>query len=110
MSWWKFRGFWGILQRSRDINVLKPLEKAKFIYTVSAGDSKASAGMAQVGKMLKQDKVSYAETEFSAKLPQTEQDAKVQQMLAQVKRINFIRFAGTLSDRFSDDPIAPVPP
>ena len=53
MSWWKFRGFWGILQRSRDINVLKPLEKAKFIYTVSAGDSKASAGMAQVGKMLK---------------------------------------------------------
>ena len=38
--------------------------------------------MAQVGKMLKQDKVSYAETEFSAKLPQTEQDAKVQQMLA----------------------------
>ena len=85
--------FGGILQRSRDINVLKPLEKAKFIYTVSAGDSKASAGMAQVGKMLKQDKVSYAETEFSAKLPQTEQDAKVQQMLAQVKRINFIRFA-----------------
>ncbi|MBF1281834.1 MAG: pyrroline-5-carboxylate reductase [Neisseria sp.] len=76
-----------------DINVLKPLEKAKFIYTVSAGDSKASAGMAQVGKMLKQDKVSYAETEFSAKLPQTEQDAKVQQMLAQGKRINFIRFA-----------------
>ena len=75
-----------------DINVLKPLEKAKFIYTVSAGDSKASAGMAQVGKMLKQDKVSYAETEFSAKLPQTEQDAKVQQMLAQGKHINFIRF------------------
>ena len=75
-----------------DINVLKPLEKAKFIYTVSAADPKASAGMAQVGKMLKQDKVSYAETEFSAKLPQTEQDAKVQQMLAQGKRINFIRF------------------
>ena len=75
-----------------DINVLKPLEKAKFIYTVSAGDSKASAGLAQVGKMLKQDKVSYAETEFSAKLPQTEQDAKVQKMLDQGKHINFIRF------------------
>lgn len=75
-----------------DINVLKPLEKAKFIYTVSAADPKASADMVQVGKMLTQDKISYAETEFSAKLPQAEQDAKVQQMLAQGKRINFIRF------------------
>ena len=33
-----------------------------------------------------------AETEFSAKLPQSEQDAKVRQMLAQGRRINFIRF------------------
>ena len=48
--------------------------------------------MAQVGEMLQQNKVAYAETEFSAKLPQAEQDAKVQQMLAQGKRINFIRF------------------
>ena len=75
-----------------DINVLKPLTRAKFIYTVSAADPKASAGMAQVGEMLQQNKVAYAETEFSAKLPQAEQDAKVQQMLAQGKRINFIRF------------------
>ena len=75
-----------------DINVLKPLTRAKFIYTVSAGDPKASAGMAQVGEMLRQNKVAYAETEFSAKLPQSEQNAKVQQMLAQGRRINFIRF------------------
>lgn len=75
-----------------DINVLKPLEQAKFIYTVSAADPKASAGMAQVGAMLKQDKVAYAETEFSAKLPQAEQDAQVQKMLAQGRNINFIRF------------------
>lgn len=75
-----------------DINVLKPLERAKFIYTVSAGDEKASAGMAQVGAMLRQDKVPYAETEFSAKLPQAEQNEKTKQLLAQGKRINFIRF------------------
>lgn len=72
--------------------MLKPLTRAKFIYTVSAGDPKASAGMAQVGEMLRQNKVAYAETEFSAKLPQSEQNAKVQQMLAQGRRINFIRF------------------
>ncbi len=75
-----------------DINVLKPLEQAKFIYTVSAADPKASAGMAQVADMLKRDNIAYAETEFSAKLPQAEQDAEVQKMLAQGKRINFIRF------------------
>ena len=75
-----------------DIKVLKPLARAKFIYTVSAADPKASAGMAQVGAMLKQDNIAYAETEFSAKLPQAEQDAKVRQMLAQGRNINFIRF------------------
>ena len=48
--------------------------------------------MAQVGEMLQQNKVAYAETEFSAKLPQAEQNTKVQQMLDQGKRINFIRF------------------
>ena len=48
--------------------------------------------MAQVGEMLQRDKVLYAEIEFSAKLPQAEQNAKVRQMLAQGRRINFIRF------------------
>lgn len=75
-----------------DINVLKPLEKAKFIYTVSAGDAKASAGMAQVIDMMKQDGVKYGETEFSAKLPQAQQNQKVTQLLTQGNKINFIRF------------------
>ena len=75
-----------------DIKVLKPLEQANFIYAVSAADEKASMGMAQVGEMLRQDKVPYAESEFSARLPQAEQDAQVQKMLAQGRRINFIRF------------------
>lgn len=75
-----------------DVNVLKPLAKAKFIYTVSAADPKASAGMNEVGQMLKNSGVCYGETEFSAKLPQSEQDAKVAALLKQGHRINFIRF------------------
>ena len=75
-----------------DINVLKPLERAKFIYAVSAGDEKASAGMRQVGEMLQRDKVAYAETEFSAQLPQAEQNAQVKALLDQGRAINFIRF------------------
>ena len=49
-------------------------------------------------KGLRPSETNWFQTAFSlsipiAKLPQTEQDAKVQQMLAQGKRINFIRFA-----------------
>ncbi len=75
-----------------DINVLKPLTKAKFIYTVSAGDQKASKGMAQVIDLMKQNNVPYTETELSAKLPQSEQNSEVSKILAQGKNANFIRF------------------
>lgn len=75
-----------------DINVLQPLAQARFIYTVSAGDAKASAGMRQVGQMLAQKGVRYGEIELAATLPQAEQNAKVLALLQQNHRINFIRF------------------
>ncbi len=78
-----------------DINVLQPLTKAKFIYAVSAGDEKASGGMAQVGEMLTQNNVPYVQTQFSAKLPQAEQNQKVKALLAEGDKINFIRFDKT---------------
>ena len=43
--------------------------------------------------MLKQDKVSYAETDVLCQITADRTRRKVQQMLAQGKRINFIRFA-----------------
>lgn len=75
-----------------DIQVLKPLTQAKFIYTVSAADPKASVGMKEVIELMKQNRVKYAETEFSAKLPQAEQNARVAKMLAENQSANFIRF------------------
>lgn len=81
-----------------DVGVLKPLAKARLIYTVSAADPKASVGMNEVGQMLKAAGVAYGETEFSAKLPQSEQDTKAAALLAQGQRINFIRFSpGTVT-------------
>ena len=75
-----------------DINVLQPLTKAKFIYTVSAADPKASVGMKQVIDLMDKNGVAIAETEFSALLPQDKQNQQVAQMLGQGKSANFIRF------------------
>lgn len=76
-----------------DITALEPLTRAKFIYTVSAADPKASVGMKEVMDLLTQNNVPYAETEFSARLPQAEQNRQVAQMLAEGKHANFIRFS-----------------
>lgn len=75
-----------------DISVLKPLTKATFFYIVSAGDEKASKGMKDVGELLSQNGVKYSETEFSAKLPQAEQDKKVEDLTLQGNKINFVQF------------------
>ncbi|OOS05479.1 Putative esterase [Moraxella cuniculi DSM 21768] len=75
-----------------DINVLEPLTRAKFIYTVSAADPKASVGMKEVIELMNKNGVQIAETEFSAKLPQAEQNQAVAKMLAENKSANFIRF------------------
>lgn len=75
-----------------DINVLNTLTQKKFIYTVSAADPKASVGMKEVIDLMKQNNVPIAETEFSALLPQNEQNQKVVEVLNQGKNANFIRF------------------
>ena len=75
-----------------DINVLEPLAEKKFFYIVSAGDPKASVGMQEVGDMLQEKGVSYGEAEFSAKLPDREQEKYVQDLLDEGYSINFIRF------------------
>ncbi len=75
-----------------DINMLAPLANKKFFYVVSAGDQKASNGMAQVGKMLTDKGVKYGETEFSARLPDAEKNQKIKQLIGQKHAINFVRF------------------
>lgn len=76
-----------------DINVLQPLAKQKFFYIVSAGDEKASKGMREVGAMLNADQVEFAQTEFSAQLPDQEKEQKIQALIKQGKAINFVQFS-----------------
>lgn len=76
-----------------DPAVLAPLAKKRFLYIISAADPKASKGMAELTEILLREKANFGEVEFSAKLPQAEQDALVSTLLQQGKPINFIRFS-----------------
>lgn len=75
-----------------DISVLEPLAQQNFFYVVSAGDSKASGGMKEVGAMLEQKKVAFAATTFAANLSDAEQEKHIQDLIHQEKNINFVQF------------------
>lgn len=78
-----------------DVKVLSPLANDKFFYIVSAADPKASKGMKELGQMLTDMGITYGETEFSAQLPQNEQEAKVQELIGKGLNINFVQFSPT---------------
>ncbi len=78
-----------------DVKVLSPLANDKFFYIVSAADPKASKGMKELGQMLTDMGITYGETEFSAQLPQNEQEAKVQELIDKGLNINFVQFTPT---------------
>lgn len=81
-----------------DIHVLEPLADKKFFYIVSAADPKASVGMRELGEMLKGKGVAFGTTEFSAKLPDREQENDIQNLLREGHDINFVQFtAGTVT-------------
>ncbi|WP_439239150.1 alpha/beta hydrolase-fold protein [Lonepinella sp. BR2919] len=75
-----------------DINSLEPLKNNKFLYVTAAGD-KATETAQGVGAILAKANVPYGEVEFSAKLPQAEQDSQVAALLAKGNKANFIRFS-----------------
>lgn len=64
----------------------------KFFYIVAGGDEKAPKGMAALAKVLEQNEADYATAEWSAKLPDSEQEANVRNILAKGDDINFITF------------------
>lgn len=53
---------------------------------------KASSGIKEVGNLLTEMGVNLGSTEFSAKLPQAEQDKKVEDLIKEGYAINFVQF------------------
>lgn len=91
-----------------DVNVLQPLVNETFFYIVSAGDEKASNGMQEVGNLLTENGVKYGSAGFSAKLPQAEQEQKVEDLIKQGYKINFVQFTkGTVVPEGASEKGAP---
>lgn len=64
----------------------------KFFYVVAAGDKKAPIGMEALKKVLLAKGANIATAEWSARLPQAEQEAQVQDLIAKGSRQNFVVF------------------
>lgn len=75
-----------------DTNVLQSLVGKKFFYIVSDADAKASPKMTELGNLLTKNGEKFSEITFSARLPITEQNAKVESMIADGNIANFVRF------------------
>ncbi len=75
-----------------DTSKMSSFAGKKFFYIVAGGDEKAPKGMAALAKVLDQNDADYATAEWSAKLPDSEQEADVRNLLAKGEDINFITF------------------
>ncbi len=71
-----------------------------FFYVVSAGDPKASKGMADLLEVFEKEGSAFSFAEWSAQLPEDEQTANTLQLLEEGNRDNFVVFTKgtTLSD------------
>jgi len=66
--------------------------KDNFFYIVAAGDEKAPKGMAALKTVLEEENEKIGIAEWSAKLPQEEQEAEVQKLLSKGNNINLVTF------------------
>ncbi len=63
-----------------------------FVYAVSAGDERASKGMAALIKVFEEEGASFSMAEWSAQLPEEEQRERTLELLAEGNSDNFIIF------------------
>lgn len=75
-----------------DTSKMQGFDKDKFFYIVAAGDMKAPKGMAALDTLLTKEGAKISRAEWSAKLPNEEQETNVQKMLSKGDNINFITF------------------
>ena len=66
--------------------------KKKFFYIVAGGDQKASGGMQDLAKVLKENNARVGSASWSAKLPSSEQEKLAEELIARGGNINFIKW------------------
>ena len=75
-----------------DTSKMQDFGKKHFFYIVAGGDQKASGGMRDLAKVLKENDARVDSTSWSAKLPIEEQERLAEELIAKGGNINFIKW------------------
>ena len=75
-----------------DTTKMKDFGKKRFFYIVAGGDKKASGGMSNLTKVLKDNGARIDSASWSAKLPQEDQERLAEELISKGGNINFIKW------------------
>ena len=75
-----------------DTSKMQDFGKKHFFYIVAGGDQKASGGMRDLAKVLKENDARVDSAGWSAKLPTSEQEKLAEELIAHGGNINFIKW------------------
>ena len=75
-----------------DTSKMQDFGTKKFFYIVAGGDQKASGGMRDLAKVLKENDARVDSASWSAKLPASEQEKLAEELIARGGNINFIKW------------------
>lgn len=75
-----------------DTSKMQDFGRKHFFYIVAGGDQKASGGMQDLAKVLKENNARVDSASWSAKLPSAEQEKLAEKLIAHGSNINFIKW------------------
>ncbi len=92
-----------------DISKMREFEYYKFAYVAAGGDPGGSGGERQLEQLLSEQGAPFGHAEWSARLPESEQDSLASKLLAEGYDKNFILFEGNtvLPEAQASQPIGP---
>lgn len=93
----KYKGFFAAslyVACQWDISRMKDFSGDKFVYIAAEGDPGGHGGQLALMELFKREKARYGSAVWSARLPESEQDAKAAALLAEGYSCNFITFEG----------------
>ncbi len=88
---------------------MRDFEYYKFAYVAAGGDPGGSGGEQQLEELLSEQEAPYGHAEWSARLPESEQDKLAAKLLKEGYERNFVLFEGNtvLTEAQASQPIGP---
>lgn len=93
-----------------DLAKMEKFKDYKFVYIAAQDDQGGHGGQLGLEKLLKEEKVTFGEATWSARIPEAEQDSLARKLLAEGYKQNFITFEGktVLTEEETKEPLRPA--